>query len=331
VTTNPDPDSWVKKYLAPWVDDTFTDWATSGEVRWFYRDGDSILWLHSPDERPKHVPRDEVHSVTFIEAHLEDNPALMESDPGYRGRIQAMPRLERVILSGGPEAWKVRLDGNMFKREWFEIVDAAPTEFTSVIRRWDLAATELRKGKLDPDWTCGVKMGRAAAGVYYVLDAIFLRSTPGEVKRVVKQTAMLDGYEVKIRVPQDPGQAGKAQAQDFVRDLDGWDVAGVIESGDKVTRAKPFSAQCEAGNVKLVRGPWVEQWLNQITAFPNTAVHDDAVDASDGAYEQLRERGRIPLADEPEPGASEAEQSLIEAIREAQRDPFKWADLHELW
>lgn len=283
-TTNPDPESWVKRFLAPWVDDAYPDPAASGEVRWFYRSDDTIVWVGSPDARPPHLSRGEVHSVTFIEAHLEDNPALMESDPDYRGRIQAMPLVERIILSGGPNAWNVRVEGNLFKRQWFEIVDAPPAELRAVVRRWDLAGTEPRKGMNDPDWTCGVKLSVTPGGVYYVLDALFAQDTPAQVQRLVKQTAELDGYGVPIRIPQDPGQAGKGQLHDFVTLLDGYDVGGEPETGSKLTRAKPFSAQAEVGNVKLVRGHWNEQWLNQITAFPNPRVHDDAVDASAGAH-----------------------------------------------
>lgn len=324
-TTNPDPESWVRRFLAPWVDDEYPDPAASGEVRWFYRDGDSVLWLRSPADRPAHVPRENIYSVTFIEAHLEDNPALMESDPGYRGRIQAMPLVERIILSGGPGAWKVRLDGNMFKRSWFRLVDAAPA-CVEVVRRWDLAGTEPRKGYSDPDWTCGVKMGRTAGGRYCVLDVVFARETPSGIKQLVLQTARLDGPEVPIRLPQDPGQAGKAQLYDFVTLLDGYDVRGELETGDKVTRAKPFSAQAEVGNVALVRGPWNDQYLNQLTAFPNARVHDDAVDASSGAHNLLAQSVRaIPLAAtrlhlSPEQRAIEdraAQSERLEALRAA--------------
>ncbi|MDE3097718.1 MAG: terminase family protein, partial [Chloroflexota bacterium] len=172
-TTNPDPDSWVKRFLAPWVDSDYPahERAKSGEVRWFYRDGDALVWLRAPRERPSHVRRDEVHSVTFIESHLEDNPALMEADPGYRGRLAALPYVERIILSGGPGAWNVRRDGNMFKAGWFPVVDAAPARLRAVVRRWDLAATAPRKGHNDPDWTVGVKLARGEDGRYYVLDA----------------------------------------------------------------------------------------------------------------------------------------------------------------
>lgn len=301
-TTNPDPESWVRRFLAPWVDEDYPDPAASGEVRWFYRDGDTVMWLRAPSERPAHIPRDEVHSVTFIEAHLEDNPALMASDPGYRGRLQALPLVERIILSGGPGAWSVRLDGNLFKRHWFKIVDAVPAELSAVVRRWDLASTEPHAGYPDPDYTAGVKIGVTADGAYYVFDCILAQSTPAAVRQLVQQTAALDGDRVAIRLAQDPGQAGKDQIDEYTRLLDGYDVRGERESGDKVTRAGGWSAQCEAGNVHLVRGPWVDAYLNQLTAFPNSRVHDDAVDASSGAHQDLlslaRGRGRLRFFDD---------------------------------
>jgi predicted phage terminase large subunit-like protein len=55
---------------------------------------------------------------------------------------------------------------------------------------------------------------------------------------------------------QDPGQAGKSQAQHLVRALSGFTVRPATESGDKLTRFGPFSSQCRAGNVKIRRGPW---------------------------------------------------------------------------
>lgn len=330
-TTNPDPESWVRRFLAPWVDDEYADPAKSGEVRWFYREGDDIVWLRSVKDRPDYIPLENVHSATFIEAHLEDNPALMQSDPGYKGRIQALPLVERIILSGGPQAWKVRREGNMFKRHWFPVVDAAPAEFTNVVRRWDLAGTEPKKGRSDPDWTCGVKMGRTKEGRYYILDVIFIRESPGAVKATVKQTAELDGKDVAIRIPQDPGQAGKDQRNDYFTLLDGYNMGGKPETGDKVTRAGPFSSQCEAMNVFLLKGAWNNQYINQMVGFPNVAIHDDAVDASSGAYTELISLYfGIPLHDEPLPEEI-TEQSLTEAIKQGQADPFAWAAAHGGW
>ena len=55
-------------------------------------------------------------------------------------------------------------------------------------------------------------------------------------------------------IPQDPGQTGKEQAQSYVRELAGFNVKSVPVSGSKITRAEPFAAQWQRGNVLLLEG-----------------------------------------------------------------------------
>ncbi len=86
---------------------------------------------------------------------------------------------------------------------------------------------------------------------------------------------------------QDPGSAGVAEAQATARAPDGYCVKFSPATGDKETRAKPVSAQCEAGNIKLVRALWNAEFLRELENFP-AAKHDDAVDALSGAHEVLR-------------------------------------------
>jgi predicted phage terminase large subunit-like protein len=66
----------------------------------------------------------------------------------------------------------------------------------------------------------------------------------------------------------------------------GWDFHGKPSTGSKEERANPLSAQAEAGNVKLVRGVWVGNFLDEAEAFPNGA-HDDQIDSASGAFEYL--------------------------------------------
>jgi predicted phage terminase large subunit-like protein len=105
-----------------------------------------------------------------------------------------------------------------------------------------------------------------------------------DVERTIKATAELDGQNVQVRIPQDPGQAGKAQCESYAQLLAGWDVRFERETGDKVTRAQAASAQCEARNVTLVRAPWNEPFLQCLEGFPEEGVHDDDVDAFAGAF-----------------------------------------------
>lgn len=285
-TTNPDPDSWVKSFLAPWVDrspEYAGVRAESGQVLWMWRDGDAIVWFGSKHDAPEPV-RDHLKSVTFIEAKLSDNPALLQADPGYLANLLAMPAVDRERLMGGPLAWSIRAEGNLFKRHWFKLVPARPSDGFEWVRYWDRAATEPSEANKDPDYTVGTLMGyNRDAGRFVVADVLRIRENPAGVERAIRRTAEQDGKSVAQVGEQEPGASGKSDANAFTRLLPGFVVDTVKPTGDKVTRAKPFSAQCEAGNVDLVAGAWNNDWLNELAAFPNPRVHDDQVDSASGA------------------------------------------------
>ncbi|MGZ3478309.1 MAG: phage terminase large subunit, partial [Polyangiales bacterium] len=95
-----------------------------------------------------------------------------------------------------------------------------------------------------------------------------------------------DGKIVQIGIEQDPGQAGVFEADAYVRALAGFSIRKVRPTGDKVTRAKPASAQCEARNVKLLRGAWNPTFLAELEAFPDGA-HDDQVDSFSGGFSMV--------------------------------------------
>jgi predicted phage terminase large subunit-like protein len=182
--------------------------------------------------------------------------------------------------------------GGMFQRGDFEIVDAVPAGGQEC-RAWDFAASKPAPGRA-PDWTVGLKM-KFVAGTFYVQDVRRDRWSPGDVEKNLKNTATQDGLTVRIRMPQDPGAAGKADAQTKVKLLAGYDVKVVLPTGDKATRAKPASAQAEAGNVKLVRGLWNDTFLNEVCSFPN-AQFDDQVDAFADALNELALGSTFTLA-----------------------------------
>jgi predicted phage terminase large subunit-like protein len=169
----------------------------------------------------------------------------------------------------------------MFKRDWFEVVDAAPALGT-VVRGWDLAASET----VTAAFTSGVKMRRTPEGIFYIEDVVRFRGSPGKVDQTFKNTASQDGYMVRVDLPQDPGQAGKSQVKYFTRLLAGYNVRCSTETGSKETRAEPLSAQAEAGNVKLVRGLWNDDYLDELCLFPFSDFKDQ-VDASSRAFAAL--------------------------------------------
>ncbi|WP_343287062.1 phage terminase large subunit [Rhizobium sp. AC27/96] len=173
--------------------------------------------------------------------------------------------------------------GGMFQRGDFEIVEAVPAGARRV-RAWDFAASKPKPGR-QPDWTVGLGMSYVN-GTFYVEDVRRGRWSPAEVEKNLKNTATQDGTFVTVRMPQDPGAAGKADADTKVKLLAGFDVKVVSPTGDKATRAKPASAQAEAGNVKLIRAAWNDAFLDEVCSFPN-AQFDDQVDAFADALNEL--------------------------------------------
>ncbi len=83
---------------------------------------------------------------------------------------------------------------------------------------------------------------------------------------VLKQ---VNGKKVSVRLPQDPGQAGKSQASSFVKLLAGYSVIAKPISGDKLTRAQPFAAQVNVGNVRMLKGEWNKDFIDELRHFPN--------------------------------------------------------------
>jgi predicted phage terminase large subunit-like protein len=182
-------------------------------------------------------------------------------------------------------------EGGLFKRAWFDnkvrVLPEASLEH--MVRAWDLAATEAG-GYNDPDYTVGLLMARDPnTSIIYIADVIRGRWSPAKLWSQIETAALVDGTTVKIRIPQDPGNAGKFQAHHFATQLQGYRIDIEREQGDKEYRADPFAAQCEIGNVRLVEGPWNDRFIEELCAFPNGA-HDDQVDAVSAAFRTLVKR-----------------------------------------
>jgi predicted phage terminase large subunit-like protein len=174
--------------------------------------------------------------------------------------------------------------GLMFQRNWFEIVDAVPSGCERC-RAWDKAGTEG-----GGDWTAGVLMARSPDSVFYIDDVARGQWSSLMREQAIANTAAQDkarpGKRYMVHLEQEPGSGGKHSAEVTTRALAGYEVSSDRATGDKVSRARPFAAQAEAGNVKLVRGPWNEAFLNEIQVFP-AGAHDDQVDAASDAFRVL--------------------------------------------
>lgn len=311
-TTNPDADSWVREFIDWWIDPKsgLPILERSGVLRWFYvGDDDKLLWFDSKEEayaaRPDLASIAEPTSVTFVPATLDDNPALLKADPGYRARLLSLPRIDRERLLGGN--WNIRPDaGEVFKRTDFRRITYTPEiaealEKSIMCRYWDKAATQD-----GGDWTVGANLVKLPEGMEIaMLIENVVRGQWSTFKRdeKIKRTAERDRErfprnEPQIWLEEEGGSSGKDIGAYNTRQLMGFDVRTDSPKGDKVYRAGPLSAAVERGDVGVLVYPpdhpraWdVDAYLAEMERFPDSRSHDDQVDASTGAYNKLAKRG----------------------------------------
>ncbi len=167
-------------------------------------------------------------------------------------------------------------------------VDEIPAGDWRWCRGWDLAATDVKNGgNPDAAWTVGGRIGFCqATNRWIIVDVQREREGPAGVAKLIKQVAQLDGSGVEIDLPQDPGQAGKSQVLHFVGMLSGYNVSYSPESGDKATRATPLSSQINAGNVLVLKRPWLKGLKDEMRRFPGGKFKDQ-VDALARAFNHI--------------------------------------------
>jgi predicted phage terminase large subunit-like protein len=290
---NPSADSWLAKYLEWWIDQEtgYPIQERSGAIRYLIRVDGERIWADSREELMSAYGCDynDPKSVSFIPAKITDNPILLKKDPGYLANLKGLSRVERARLLDGN--WLVRAQaGDYFPRGDVEIIDWIPTDVVKWVRSWDLAATEEGEAR-DPDWTVGILMGRRSSGKIVIADVVRVRRRANDVQSMIRNLAIKDGKETWQCIPQDPGAAGKAEKESYIRLLQGYTVITRTINKNKVIMASSGAdspaALWQRGQVEIVRANWNKDFLDECDAFPTKGVHDDQVDALSSGIRNL--------------------------------------------
>ena len=255
----------------------------------------------------------------FLPAGRADNPSVDQES--YARSLESLDPLTRMQLRDGN--WDVTDKGPVFDRGWFEIVPAPPPDLTHRCRWWDLAATEAKKGK-DPDWTAGALLG-CKDGIFYVLDMQRWREKPAVNEQRIKDTAARDGRGTMIGMEQEPGSGGVNTIDHYARHvLQGLPFEGKRSTGSKAEYARPLSSAAQKGNVKLVQGAWIGEFLDELEAFP-VGAHDDQVDAAAHALAYLSPLNAEvkPLVEGPLPGTDAWNAAEVASMKKQAADAVR--------
>lgn len=298
--TNPDYDSFIRS----WIQDHYLDSdgipipERTGDVRYFYRQGDKMHWANSEEELKEQFG-DSISctSFTFIGANCMDNPPLLKADPTYKDRLLALPDVEVKRLFWG--SWFARPEAaGLWKREWCPIVQYPNTRARKRVRSWDIAGSLPSPAYPDPDWTRGVLVSKDETGVYAIEDLKSLRDRFQRVEELIFSTAVSDGIGTIVVLPADPNAQAGAWARGMQRRLAemGYTCRLVRPNLSKGVRFAPFSSIAQSGFMYVVDSDWYNDFCVELENFDpgNRKIKDDIVDACSDAIFILNKDTTLP-------------------------------------
>jgi predicted phage terminase large subunit-like protein len=216
-------------------------------------------------------------------ARLDDNPFINRVD--YTKSLLNLDPVTRARILNGD--WEARSMRGVIKRERFEVVDILPSKL-SIVRYWDTAYQK----RSTSDYTVGVKYGIDRDGIAYIIHVARAKASPHEVESLIANTASKDGRSICIVLQQEPGSGSALWIDSMHRGaLRGYPVYRDQVKGSKFERSQPFRSAAEARHIKLLRGAWNDDFLEECEQFSpdeREYAHDDQVDAACGAFNFLK-------------------------------------------
>jgi predicted phage terminase large subunit-like protein len=239
----------------------------------------------------------------FAEAKILRYPAIAEEDEKHRLKGEALfPQhkslpflMERraVMTRAGWESeyqqYPIVVGGGIFPIEKLSVLPVWDwTGLVRSVRYWDKAGGNAKDGGA---YTAGVLMHQTRDKRYVISHVVRGDWSALEREKQIKAWAERDRAALKsgsyeVGVEQEPGSSGKESVENTIRNLAGFRVFADRVTGSKETRAEPFAAQVQGGNVFLVAGNWHNALLEEMEAFP-AGKYRDQVDACSGAFNRL--------------------------------------------
>ena len=171
--------------------------------------------------------------------------------------------------------------GGMFKVDRFTMVERIPSQIIKTVRYWDKAGTQGGGA-----YTVGLKMSLLENSKWIVTDVRRGQWSSEIREQIIKDTAVADTTGTIICIEQEPGSGGLESAENTIRNLAGFTTYKEKPTGDKTSRADPYSVQVNNGNVLLLYGQWNKNYIDELRFFP-FSTYKDQTDASSGAFGML--------------------------------------------
>jgi predicted phage terminase large subunit-like protein len=179
----------------------------------------------------------------------------------YAGQLQQLP---------APE------EGGIIKKEWFGIKKAHEVMRNIQFEPIEFFVDGAYTAKTENDPSALLACFRRGADLFILNVAQVWMEFPDLCKHIVKY-AMINGYNHTSRIKIEPKASGISLVQS-IRSSTGLNVMEAQNpDNDKVTRLNSVAPIIEARRIWLIEGDWNDDFISEVTTFPN-AKHDDRVD-----------------------------------------------------
>lgn len=171
-------------------------------------------------------------------------------------------------------------EGLEWKKDWFEIVNKS--ELPQINFNMYIDGAYTKNNSNDPT---GLQVGCSYKNDYYILSSIDKYLEMPELIKFIPEYIKSLGVRIRM-VKIEPKASGKSIKQILKQQtkLNVSEIKTDFVSMSKIERARSASPYIESGRVKLIKGSWNENFLNQVSMFPN-AKHDEHVDLTSYAIE----------------------------------------------
>jgi len=286
-------------FLRHWIEEFYLDNegipkdATQNVERYFVNSGNKMNWFNTLKEAESIYgvgPSSGIRSFRLIKAVIADNVPLLKANPQYLANLMSLSRVQMAIMLHG--SWTARLEtSGYWQRVWCTEVAVPPAVVKGRCRAWDLAFSPQSETYREPDWTAGVLMSKDKLGVYTIEDVVRFRDRAHVVEDTIMKTAISDGADVIISLPNDPAGGGA-----YVRGLQkrlseaGFICRLIRPTKGKIQRFAPFAAVAEAHFVNIVSGSYTNDFHTELETFDGTnKFKDDQADACSDAFSVLNQ------------------------------------------
>ena len=223
-----------------------------------------------------------------LPAEVSDNVKPIELQELYVDGLLFPQRLSKSVLDGfriglgsyGYSGQYSQLpspsEGGIFKGAWFNTIKELPNNLKLDQLKWDFYLDTAYTNKQENDATAML-----CAAFYnnelYIREVRAVRMEFPELIKEIQNFTIVNGYSNRSRIYVEPKASGKSIVQMLKRSTGLNIMEDKPPTQDKISRASSISAFVESGRVSMLDGRYIDNFLNELKAFPNGS-HDDMVD-----------------------------------------------------